>query len=379
MSILYILGGLALGLGGLSLSRKKSKGGKRPSGQTIVVQSWGSMFREKSLIKQELAFLKRAPKRSPFFARTNKSGLHIPRGNLDQRVLKQCRYVIESGADCIAFNGPTPNVNSGSFGLLEDFKTYMKLEATQNIKLNFILVLFAGRRARNKGVVKTDRRTTEKQIGYIVNLMKHPKWQTVLGGRPVFYVLEPQLYIDHMGLRPLIEHIRFQVKSAGLKDPYIVGQSIFQTGRFGRELKDAGFDALTDYSPTYGAGTVPVGQGLSYQGASTELIKANLRDTRHGIDLVPYGMFECWPIARAKDPTNFNHYKQFTKGQLTKRANAVTNFTKKKAKHCPSGLQNWYSVDEYSEFCALLPTMGAAPAFMPVKRVLNEVKKSWKK
>ncbi len=324
-------------------------------GIILGVLRW-DMHDDTGVTPQEQGFLKDWHKRWPFYAKLENGRLTFRRYDMARRMQLEINYAQKAGIDYWIFNGPARTLVPNGFGLHKSLYAYLRNKS--NHKVNFVQALFAGENARAKGIVNCRRDHTEKQMKEILQRMKNARWQhvTIKGGRrPLFVVLKPELYIGRMGMKNLVEYIRWACEREGLGNPYIVAQSIENTARYAKALKQAGFDAINDYGPTDGAGTHPRDKAMSYKGA-TAALKARLkRDSKLGIDLVPYGSLNWYPWPRSGGKQAYHHHQNpKNKKEVVERVKMIAQI----AADTPAKTMMLYSWNENSEGVGVVPKLG---------------------
>jgi len=112
--------------------------------------------------------------------------------------------------------------------------------------MNFCLIV-EGSRFGTGGLA-----TWSNQMQRYINFFKEPNYQTVLNGRPLFFILTPMNMTNNFaGLaeaRTAIIQLRAAVTNQGLPLPYITGMD-FNAGNAYNNSTNLGLDAVSNYAP----------------------------------------------------------------------------------------------------------------------------------
>lgn len=154
--------------------------------------------------------------RSPFFTDVDSSSQVRIRGEAEN-IRQEIDFAADAGLDYWAFVIYPPEEN-----LSRALDLY--LAAPNRGKVNFCINLqggWFGKEGLSAALARIPR-----YVGY----MQRPEYQTVLGGRPLIYLLYPQSLVGNDALNndneaiQLIAALRIQAQAAGLETPYIVFQ-----------------------------------------------------------------------------------------------------------------------------------------------------------
>ena len=193
--------------------------------------------------------------RSPFFAQVVSTSKVEIRGGAEE-IRKEIEYAANAGLDYWAFC-----IYAKSDNLTRALDLY--LAAPNRSRINFCMNLQAGHLAGG-GLTNALQR-----VPLYVEYMQRPEYQTVLGGRPLIYMLFPQHFTASYALQNgeeatlLVQAFRDQAQAVGLKNPYIVFQDYFPK-KVDALRKEYGADAIGAYAANTGMHNMPYEQFRLY-------------------------------------------------------------------------------------------------------------------
>lgn len=269
----------------------------------LGVQRWDMYSGKGATQAQELGylpgkqgFLKPAKwhDRAPFFCRLTKDvdwvkhpanagplwfNYPFSRELLQKTMDQEIRYAYNAGIDFFIYHGPAIRLtaNRNGWELLNNLHCYMDSKIPQAKKMNFIWALY-GHRA-----MAYTRSKVASMMDETIEYIKMPNWQKVIDDRPLIFVLWPENFKKQLGnasgrermtATEFTDYIRKRVKTAGLKNPYIVASMVpAKTFLHAQTLKKDGYDAFKDYAGGYGGTVGPQDKAPTYAEATESLIK----------------------------------------------------------------------------------------------------------
>lgn len=198
---------------------------------------------------------------------------------------QEIRYAAAAGLGYWIFHAHEPdNAMSRSFNFY--------LSSTHKAQVKF--ALYSSPRLMGNST------TYAPRVSRYVQHMKDPSYQTVAGGRPLFFIgFIPQdmqaNWEGPAGFRAAIESLRSEARRAGLPNPYIVVME-FRPERARQHVDLYGFDAITSYATRAGNSGAP----YSYLARGVEKHWERLRAT--GAQVVPIVMTGWDDRPKAENP-----------------------------------------------------------------------------
>jgi hypothetical protein len=310
--------------------------------------------------------------RLPFFAQVIDSSQVQVREDSQGIIDQEIELAHAAGIDywAIDYNAPAdtdPDISCGcAYGL------HFYLSSPYKNDLNFALVLIGG-----ASLGKLEDWTT-KTIPRIVQLLEDPTYQKVKGNRPLIYLFSLYKLIDYFGsgynARAALQELRDAATSAGLTNPYIVGQ-VFDSSQEAHLIRDLSLDALSAYSAVATKGGF---RELPYQ----RLVQTNRtfwnRALTTGLKLV-VSINTGWDARpRMIDPVladRYGHspyYTQATPAQIAAHLKNALNWSTAHRKVTEANTVLVYAWNEIDEGGWLLPTLDGGNARLDaIGRVLN--------
>ena len=196
--------------------------------------------------KQEMGFLKPEQwhSRAPWFFR--KSGnperpLEF-NPNYDKAIIRkttdaEIQYAASAGIDYWAFCYYAKY--KGGWQLRDNFEAYLASPFKRRIKASLILLgehVGKGLSPAASAAPGAARKDWENLVNEIIPLLRDPSYQTVCGGRPLVYLMQPEELSKSLGdpsgknasvenLQLAVAHLRERSQATGAGDPYVVGMN----------------------------------------------------------------------------------------------------------------------------------------------------------
>jgi len=305
--------------------------------------------------------------RAPFFAEVVSTNQVKIRGGAEE-IRQEIDFAADAGLDYWAFCLYEPDHN-----LSRALNLY--LDAPNRSRINFCMNLQAGH--FGKGGLKK----ALLRVPLYVEYMQRPEYQTALNGRPLVYLLFPQNFTESHALQneeeaaQLIQALRDQSLTAGLKNPYVVFQDYFAEAV--NELKEKlGADAIGAYAANTGRLKVSAKQFQEY--VETEFIPEFLKT---GSDVVPLAStgFDMRPRIEtgiswdphAADLDIDMYHEQPTPKEFAGHLKNVLALLKSHPKQTPANTVLIYAWNEFDEGGWLCPTLSEGTARLDALPMAN--------
>jgi len=372
----------------------------------LGVQRWDMFSGKGATQRQELGylpgkqgFLKPAEwhDRAPFFCRLTK-GVDWVKHPADagplwfnypfsQQLLQECmdqeiRYACNAGIDFFVYHGPARSLYTNGWELRNNFDCHIASKIPEAKRVNFTWALYAHR------AIRYTRSKVAAMMDETIEYIKMPNWQTVMDGRPLIIVYHPERFKsalqvahgqEYMTGAGFVEYIRARVRTAGLKNPYVVGcmepRDSFMHARW---LKKDGYDAFMDYEGTYGGSVARRDEAPTYAATTETIVKTCKQEfLNRGLPFIPPcpSMNYKWSHAfnLKKEPKETLYHSQWPReGDLAARVKAVFDFVATHPEDCEAQTVIMFSWNEHSGGGGLCPTMGKPPEYKPVTQWLDE-------
>ncbi|QHI68489.1 sulfatase-like hydrolase/transferase [Tichowtungia aerotolerans] len=210
---------------------------------------------------------------------------------------------------------------------------------------------------------------------------KQPNYQTVMGDRPIIYLIHYKDLSVTLGdpadgstvtnLAAAAQMMRDAFSVAGLPEPYLVATAVpahsFNAGNW---IDGAGFDAGNDYRGAYGGSPDP-GTTFANMGDNIEPYWDLTRDNLSA-GLIPAA--PCGANSLPRDPHGLYNYDEPVPGDLTALMNRVMDYIVENPVECEANTFSMYSWNEHSEGGFLCPLMNTNGIYdLPDTRRLDEV------
>jgi hypothetical protein len=287
--------------------------------------------------------------RAPFFAKVENDKIRID-GYTQAIVDQEIAYAKEAGLDYWAFllyNERT----GGNYGYPMSEALHYYLSSTRKSDVKFCVIetpdLLFGQ--------STD------EIPRIVNYIKEPSYQKVMGNRPLIYLYGMSDYYL-TNAKQILDNLRAAVQAEGFGDPYIVIQN-YLIADANKYKTGTGANAIT----RYGVG----GEVTANQSPYTNLIGIATtwwtNAAASGSEVVPISTagYDRRPrittktfLADLSSLSITNYFQQPTTNELTTHVqNAIDWAKSKKTTNCPAQAVLIYAWNEHDEGGWLCPTM----------------------
>lgn len=219
-ALIVIAGGiLAVSSGsGAAAAPAASVPQSQPTQRDVLVgairwDGWNDTFKEQRVLDP-----KQWHYRLPFFAKVVSDNEIYMNGNSQEVMDREINYAADAGIDYWAFNYYAYFTQSGKPSAL-DYGRQLYLSSQYKSRLKFCYILSA----------KAPKRWSEAPCdAELIESMKDPHYLTVLDGRPVVYFFDVAAtvlpsYGTWEEAHKIFDAFRAKCKTAGMKDPYIVG------------------------------------------------------------------------------------------------------------------------------------------------------------
>lgn len=348
---------------------------------------------------QEFGYLK--PERwhdlAPWFARRTSDPDHplTFNPNYDKAVIQETtnqeiRYAADAGIDYWAFCHFASFKGNG-WQLRDNLEAY--LASPSKSKPNFSLIALGKHIGQGMPGVKRPapddvKADWSRYVDEYVELMQEPTYQRVLGGRPLFYLMQPDAFSVALGdppagrgvtvdnLRGAIALFRRRAVAAGVGDPYIVGMN--SGGIWAAVYVDeAGLDAVSAYRPAFGS----TKEGTPYADLWPNIRKmfiegpSGMGHNRERQLIVPLMSGASHMPRHEATPEQFGpeYYEEPMPGEFKTHVQAGLDWVASHSKNCQARSVLIYAWNEHSEGGRICPTMGTAPDYVPNTRLLDEL------
>ncbi len=299
--------------------------------------------------------------RLPFFAEIiNDSTVRID-GSSQQVMDKEIAYAKQAGLAYWAFV-LYPEKDMLSLGL----KTY--LQSNHRSDINFCAITEQGRFTWKDTAYSN----------YLIRLIKKPGYQTVLNGRPIWYIgfINAENVRDTWGsfkhLKMKIDSVRNEIVNAGLQNPYIVIMD-FNAATGSRWCDSLGADAISSYVAQKGAKHGSYKQLAAEGAAFWEACKAT------GKQVVPVWNTGWSPLPRLVTPVPWHtysageYYEPPNVYELKAHINDAVGWLQKNKNAAQAQCVIIYAWNEFDEGGWLCPTVGDGTSRIKVlQEILNK-------
>ena len=285
--------------------------------------------------------------RVPFFGKIISDTQVEIRGYTQEIVDQEITYAHQAGLDYWAF---------GLYPTLTAMTEARNLYLTSRHKSAINFCLWAG---------PNDFNSTE-HLRSIVQLMREPTYQQVLGKRPLFYLgFVDEKWLNILGGRRHTDELRRMAQQAGLGNPYLVLMDFSAT--HGKKMADAiGFDAISSYSCS--------GGGHGTYAALTEHVEKFWEQCKAtGKQVVPIVMTSADRRPRIEHPVPWEPYQKPdvgldkfydlpTPAELAGHLTHALTWVNKNPTVAPAKAVIIYAWNENDEGGWLVPTLGEGTA-----------------
>jgi len=325
---------------------------QQPHRETVVgTIRWDAWHGEKSSAGRavEIALSpQRWHYRVPFFGKIISDSQVEIHGYTQEIVDREIAYAHQAGLDYWAF---------GLYSALPAMTEARKLYLASRHKTNINFCLWSS---------PDDFRST-KHLRNIVQLMREPTYQNVLGSRPLFYLgFVDEKWVKILGGRQRTDELRRMAQQAGLGNPYLVLMDF--SAAHGKKTADAlGFDAITTYSCAGGGRGAPYAVLAEHVEQFWEQCKAT------GAQVVPIVMTSADRRPRVEHPVPWEIYQKPGIGmekfyelpspaELAAHLDRALTWINKKPTAAPAQAVIIYAWNENDEGGWLVPTLGEGTA-----------------
>jgi hypothetical protein len=283
--------------------------------------------------------------RAPWFAHPASSGSISIDGGQQATIDAEIRYAVEARLQYWAFvwygaNSPMQSA----------WQLYQSSKLRNQIKWCLLL------QVSRQGAAKGFKSASPEYIGYLMQ----PNYQTVLGGRPLLYVLMDsdkavEAWQGYGGIASSLRDFRHDAQQSGTADPYVV--LLCAPAKNAVEAAQAcSFDAISTYVPI-----MKTGYAISWeeQERNVERVWQDYADTGFPMVLNCVTGWDQRPrLAKAERQledhqggaqTRYNYTTPPTPEQLTAHLQSGVDYVLKHPKTCPSKTLLIYSWDECDE------------------------------
>ncbi|MDP6356318.1 MAG: sulfatase-like hydrolase/transferase [Planctomycetota bacterium] len=310
---------------------------------------------------------------------------------------QEIRYGADAGIDYWAFCHFASF--KGGWQLRDNLEAY--LASPLKSRINFCLIALGVHIGKGiKGVPKPSpadvKADWSKYVDEYVSLMCAPTYQRVIGGRPLLYLLGPDVLSVALGdppagkgvtanhLREAVALLRERAENAGVGNPYVVGMN--SGGIWSAVYIDkAGLDAVSAYRAAFGS----TKEGTPYSRLWPNIRKGFLQsDCGMGNNpkrqlVVPLMSGASHLPRHTVLPNRFSpkHYLEPSPGDFKNHVLAGMDWVARHSSNCAANSVLIYAWNEHSEGGRICPTMGPAPDYIPNTRLLDELGqtiKQWK-
>ena len=233
---------------------------------------------------------KRWQERLPFFAEVAKDGAVTIAGDTDAVMTREIAYAQAAGLEYwafLAYDAESP--------MSRALKRYLANPACAN--MHFCMIVDAGHwRPGN----------FEAEAARCAELMARPNYQTVLHGRPLFYVLNLALESNEAawaqagGFRKAVEGLRTAARARGLPEPYCVAMLPWPD-KAKAFAEASGCDAISAYAVQAG------GKGTPFADLTAYVEDFWKRSLETGAKVVPLAMTGWDRRPRVENPVFWEH------------------------------------------------------------------------
>ena len=257
---------------------------------------------------------------------------------------REIRYAAEAGIDYWAFV-----LYAEDSDLTTALKLYLRSRQTRRV--GFCMLL-------HHPIAAPDAQWPSVLRRY-VRLMKDPRYQTVLDGRPLIYLYRPSLRGKSYARR--FAAIRRAARDAGLGNPYLAYMG-WRPAADWRTARELGFDAVSAYA--FGGA-----QGGRYQDLAAQVETAQWQTCRRlGIPVIPLVQTGWDKRPRMDNPVPWErgaayhkarrHFEPPTPAQLAAHLGRALDWVERNRALCPARSVIVYAWNENDEGGWLVPTRG---------------------
>ncbi len=357
MTIHQILALLASGLMAIPAGHASERTAAR--GVAVGAIRWDAWHGEASEIGravQKSLSPKQWQARLPFFAELSSVGAVTIAGDTDAVMTREIAYAQAAGLDYWAFC---------AYGTEDQMSRALKryLANPDSDKVRFCMI----------GDVSHWRPSTfEPEAARFVDLMARPNYQTVLNGRPLFYILNLALETNETawasagGFRKALEGLRAAARVRGLPEPYCVAMVPWLDKA--KAFADAsGCDAISAYAVQAGGKNAPFADLTMYVEAFWK------RSVDTGAKVVPLAMTGWDRRPRIENPVFWEHnegwgadierfYQQPKPAEIGEHVRKAVEWTRSHPSDAEAQTVIIYAWNEHDEGGWLCPTQGEADA-----------------
>lgn len=294
--------------------------------------------------------------RLPFFAAVNPKGTVTIAGDTDAIMAREISYAKAAGIDYWAFVAYDPES-----AMSRALRRY--LSNPERNKVHFCVI-------GDTAHWRTDREAAD--VARFAELMALPNYQTVLNGRPLFYLLNlaPDAIANALGgntgFKSAIDALRSAARSRGLANPYCVVMTPWPDKA--KAFSDAaGCDAISAYAMQTGGKDAPFDDLTSYVEAFWR------RSAATGAKVVPLAMTGWDRRPRVETPVFWEHnegwgaeierfYQAPTPGQIAEHVRRAIDWAGTNPTSAEAKTVIIYAWNEHDEGGWLCPTLGEGDA-----------------
>jgi len=310
--------------------------------------------------------------RLPFFASVTPEGKALVREDSQEVIDKEIAYAKAGGLDYWAFvwyhpNGWPPN----SRNMAKCFQLY--LSSALKMDINYSLIISGGLH-----LGPTER--LPETMDYLVQRLKDPNYQKVLGGRPLVYFLEIADMVKDMGseesARDWLKSLRHKAVAAGAGNPYFVVMAYWPP-RGAEQLDALGGDAISAYTG-HCIGQVVDNKGFAYAKLAeiNRTFWENAKATGKAFIPTMNAGWDSRPMKRPEFPDRDRKddwYAPPTPRELADHLKSAMDWVEANPSVCPARSVLIYAWNELSEGGWLVPTLSEGTARLDA---LSEVLKA---
>lgn len=296
--------------------------------------------------------------RLPFYTVTRDDGRQVIRGDSQEVMDREIAYAREAGIDYWAWVWYDPPGTTAVDLHMNDALNLYWSSARQN-DVKYCLI----------GTEYWATRRWPETVAHLLEQFVRPNYQTVLGGRPLFYWFDAQSVRPHFGgveqARAALQYLRDETRRAGLGDPYLVALS-FWPEKGAQAVDELGFDAMGAYCNP--------GDNKGVEHPYSELAGLNRwfweECRKTGKPFVPPLNTGWDPRPRAESPPDW--YTTATPDQLAAHLNDALHWVRGHRDICQADTVLIYAWNEFDEGGWLCPTLDEGSARLEaIRRVLE--------
>lgn len=294
--------------------------------------------------------------RLPFFAKVTPDGRVSINGDTPEVMDREIRYAKAAGLDYWAFVAYAPEIPM-SLGL----RRY--LASPRRNEVRFCMISEA-KQWRPENVAA--------QAARFAELMTLPNYQTVMGGRPLFYILNQEVEANEKGwanvggFRLAVDALRAAARKRGLREPYCVAMVPWPE-KAQSFAAASGCDAISAYAAQNG------GKGAPYAELAAWIEQFWTRCEATGAKVVPLAMTGWdrrprvenpvfWENNRGWDAEIERYYQAPQPAELAAHVRRAVAWTRAHPKVAEAQTVIIYGWNEHDEGGWLCPTLGEGDA-----------------